>query len=97
VLSGDGTVVVFLSQASNLVAEDPGGHGYDVFRLELPSGAITQVNVASNGAQPDGETSSFPALSDDGRVVVFGTRAADITGPAAGGHDEIMAREYPKP
>jgi Tol biopolymer transport system component len=97
VLSGDGTVVVFLSQASNLVAEDPGGHGYDVFRLELPSGAITQVNVAPNGAQPDGETSSFPALSDDGRVVVFGTRAPDITGPAAGGHDEIMAREYPKP
>jgi Tol biopolymer transport system component len=95
VLSADARYVVFLSMAGNLVPTDHGGHGYDVFRADLRDGSIEQVNVAPDGAQAGGTTSSFPAISADGRVVAFGSRADNLVAGKPDGHDRIFVRVFP--
>lgn len=97
-LSGDGQTVVFLSEAGNLVPGNPGGHGYDVYRVRLGDRrSIGQVNVGRAGVRADGPTSSFPELSADGTVVVFSSRATNLIGVDTGGHDNVYARVYPTP
>src|SRR5262249_13443691 len=84
-LSADGRVVAFRSRASNLVPGDTNGT-YDIFVHDRQTGMTERVSVASDGAQANGP-SSFLALSADGRVVAFESRAnnlvpGDTNGPA---------------
>ncbi|MGQ0624764.1 MAG: TolB family protein [Sporichthyaceae bacterium] len=96
VLSGDGRTLVYLSTARNLLpgGESPGG--LDVYRADLRTGALTRVNSAAGGGPADGPTSSFPAISADGRHVAFGSRAANLTAPPrdTNGRDDIFVRSY---
>ena len=67
-LSGDGHYVVF-SSATALVAEDT-NNGSDVYRYDVVSGTTSLMSV-SDGI-PVAATGGYrPAISDDGRVVVF--------------------------
>ncbi len=68
-LSGDGRWVVFVSDASNLVASDTNGVG-DVFLLDRQTSILTRVSQSTSGAQAD-LPSSRPAISDDGGVIAF--------------------------
>ncbi|HZE67809.1 MAG TPA: hypothetical protein VE081_14330 [Sporichthyaceae bacterium] len=96
-LSADGQTVVFLSQASNLIPHDRNDFDYDVFRMDLRTGAITRVNVAPTGARANGPTSSFPMISGDGRVVTFGSRASNLVRGDTNDHDDVFVRgDYPK-
>jgi Tol biopolymer transport system component len=91
-LSGDGQTIVFLSQASNLIAHDKNGFDYDVFRLDLRTGSISRVNVTRTGAKANGPTSSFPMVSGNGQVVTFGSRASNLVPGDTNDHDDVFVR-----
>ena len=75
-LSGDGRLVAFESEADNLVEGDT-NNIYDVFVHDRTTGHTTRVSVSSDGAQAWGGN---PALSADGRFVVFNSDAHNILG-----------------
>lgn len=85
-LSADGRSVAFLSAASDLVAGD--GNGYtDVF-VATASG-IRLASVGLGGAAADNHAFA-PALSDDGRIVVWSSRATTLVP----GNDGALAHVY---
>ena len=74
-----GTTVTFQSGATDLLASSPAN---GIFLVELPSGTVTRVDVAAdNGPRPGASMS--PAISADGRFVVFASKA-DLTCAAPG-------------
>jgi len=75
-LSADGRFVAFSSLASNLVPGDT-NTADDIFVHDRESGRTTRVSVASDGTQGDYD-SIFPAISADGRYVVFLSGADDL-------------------
>jgi hypothetical protein len=81
VLAGSGRFVAFTSLASNLVAGDSNGVS-DVFVKDLATGAISRASVpsgAGGGAAGEGNgASTNPALSADGRSVVFRSAATNL-------------------
>jgi Tol biopolymer transport system component len=93
-LSADGRVVAFSSLASDLVMPndtndfcDPTGFGEvpgmfpccDVFVHDRDSGVTERISVTSAEAEGS-QWSATPSISADGQLVVFLTRAANITG-----------------
>jgi hypothetical protein len=68
-ISADGRYVAFESSAEDLVPGDDNGRT-DVFVKDLQTGATELVSLSSGGVQGDG-TCQTPALSPDGRFVVF--------------------------
>ncbi len=71
-ITADGSKVVFISSASNLVSGDTNGR-YDVFMKNLSDGNIIRVNTDSAGNQMVGNYSLTEAasISNDGKYVVF--------------------------
>lgn len=88
-VSGDGTVVAFLSGGADLVAGDTNGVP-DIF-LRSATGTA-RVSVASSGAQGNG-ASLWPALSNDGGVVVFQSDASNLVAGDGNGATDIFVRE----
>ena len=75
-LSAGGRYVAFVSEASNLVLNDVTG-ARDVFVHDRIAQTTDRVSVASNGTE--GNDHSFsPALSGDGRYVVFASDADNL-------------------
>lgn len=72
-LSGDGKRVVFESDASDLVDDDQPGTS-DVFLVDRQTGRLRRLSLFT-GSHP--ATSTHPAISSDGRVVVFSSRHLD--------------------
>jgi hypothetical protein len=77
-LSDDGRRIAFVSQASNLVANDTNGT-MDVFVRDLVTGATTLVSTSTNGGPARGGDSTSPAISGDGRFVAFVSTATDMS------------------
>lgn len=75
-VSGDGRYVTWSSTASDIVPGDTNGIE-DVFRVDLDTGTTVRVSVSSSGAQVSA-TSGDASMSDDGRLVVFGSHATDL-------------------
>jgi Tol biopolymer transport system component len=75
-ISADGRYVAFWSFASNLVPGDTHGT-YDVFVYDRQTGQTSRVSVASDGTQSNG-FSQVPAISADGRFVVFESAANNL-------------------
>jgi Tol biopolymer transport system component len=69
VISDDGSVVAFQSDASNLVPGDT-NHFPDVFVHDRNTGRTTRVSVSSTGVEAD-LPAHVPAISGNGRVVAF--------------------------
>ncbi len=95
-ISGDGRVVAFLSDASNLVSGDTNGCA-DVFARDLVGAVTTRDNVSSNGIQATC-TGSFslsqPSLSRNGRYIAFDSNAATlVTGLSANGDSFVFVRD----
>ena len=83
VLSADGTMVAFQSAASNLVAGDRNGLD-DAFVLNYATGQTQLVSVATDGGPANGPSTPL-AISPDGRYVVFGSSATNLTPDALPG------------
>jgi Tol biopolymer transport system component len=87
VISGNGRFVAFVTSSALIPADtnlcDPSG--YDVVQLPCPdvyvhdrqTGSTTRVSVSSTGAQGNRE-SGGPAISADGRYVLFNSRATTL-------------------
>jgi Tol biopolymer transport system component len=78
-ISVDGRYAVFLSAATNLVPGDTNGVD-DVFVKDLRSGRIERVDVAADGTQGT-FPAAHPAISADGRYVVFDGPGGLVPGP----------------
>jgi Tol biopolymer transport system component len=76
-LSGNGRLVAFVSEASNLVADDANSRA-DVFVHDIATGRTEIVSHRSDGAAGNGP-SARPALSFDGQIVAFQSLASDLT------------------
>jgi hypothetical protein len=88
-ISSDGTTVAFSSRADNLVSGDTNGD-YDLFVHDLVSGVTERVSVASGGAQVSGD-SFHPALSSDGKLVVYYTSVTSLVpNDVNGGYDVVL-------
>ncbi len=76
-ISGDGRFVAFVSDASNLVANDT-NNTTDVFVRDRQLGTTIRISVSSSGEQAN-ELSDFPlAISNDGRFVAFSSDASNF-------------------
>jgi Tol biopolymer transport system component len=83
-ISGNGRFVAFESGATNLVAGDTNGVN-DIFVRDRLAGTTERVSVESGGQQLN-ESSIEPAISGDGRFVVFQL-------VLAGAPDPILVRD----
>jgi Tol biopolymer transport system component len=94
-LSADGNWVAFASAASNLTPSDTNAAS-DVFVHDVPTATTTRVSVATGGVQSNG-SSNLPALSADGRYVVFTSLATNLAAGDTNGvrdvfvHDRVAA------
>jgi Tol biopolymer transport system component len=86
-ISANGQFVAFRSSAKNLVTGDTNGFD-DVFVHDRQSGTTERVSVDSNGVQGNGN-SYQPAISADGRFVVFWSLAGNL-GSGGGGPDVFI-------
>ncbi len=76
VVSGDGRIVAFSSRADNLVSGDS-NDAFDVFVHDRATGHTERVSVATDGSEAD-RLSQGPAVSGDGRIVAFSSRADNL-------------------
>src|SRR5258708_38774665 len=78
VLSADGRLVVFLSEATDLVTNST-GPGFQVFARDLTTDETELISVKPSGQGADGDfETSWPAVSADGRKVAFDGLADDL-------------------
>src|SRR5262245_14568273 len=91
VISGDGTTVAFMSDATNLDPSDKNNDS-DVFIHDLASGRTRRVSVSPNGAEGDG-MSFAPSISADGMIVAFASYATNFDPNDGNGLTDIFVRD----
>jgi len=91
VVSADGRFVAFDSEARNLVRHDTNGT-FDVFVHDCSTHRTRRVSVGPSGKQGNG-SSFVPALSADGKFVVFASGATNlIRNDHTGGNNSVFVR-----
>jgi Tol biopolymer transport system component len=90
--SGDERLVIFHSQASNLVSGDTNSAN-DVFVFEVPTGYILRVNTTPDGEQGNGN-SGQGASDDTGKIVVFESEASNLVLNDANGELDVFVSEW---
>jgi Tol biopolymer transport system component len=90
-LSGDGRFVAFESMASNLVSGDTNGTS-DIFVRDLINKVTVRVSVSTAGDQANG-ASSDPAISENGRYVVFESIANTLIGSDTNGASDVFLHD----
>jgi Tol biopolymer transport system component len=98
-ISADGRLVAFYSEASNLHPDDRDGglDGRDVFVRDVEANTIVLVSRASDavgvaGAKGNGD-SFAPAISADGRFVVFSSGASNLHPDDGDGGRDVFVRD----
>ncbi|MGK7921220.1 MAG: lectin like domain-containing protein [Trichodesmium sp.] len=91
VMSSDGRYVAFSSDANNLVPGDTNGTE-DVFLHDTQTGTTTRVSVSSNGIQSNGESDS-PAISSNGRYVVFESDASNLVSGDTNSEKDVFVHD----
>ncbi len=90
-LTGNGRYVAFESDASNLVAGDL-NTSTDVFVHDTKTGETTRVSVATSGVEGD-DDSGLPAISANGRWVVFRSDATNLVPNDANGTLDVFLHD----
>lgn len=75
-VSADGRYVAFAADAADMVAQDRNGVR-DVFVWDRQAGAAARISVSAQGVEGNG-ASYAPAISADGRYIVFVSRADNL-------------------
>ena len=75
--SADGSRVAFASDSTNLTEGDSNGQ-VDVFLHDVRTGITERISVANSGDEADALSMS-PCVSRDGSLVVFSSRASNLT------------------
>jgi len=76
-VSDDGRWIAFVSDAADLIEGDTNGE-QDVFLYDGLFGSIRRVSVTASGGESGGGVVGQPAMTTDGMVVAFASRAADL-------------------
>lgn len=88
-LSGDGRYFVFDSDATNLVPGNDNNNSSDVFLRDTQLGTTTRLSTGPAGVDANGG-SNQPAISSDGRFVVFASGADNLVDGDTNGNDDIF-------
>jgi WD40 repeat protein len=92
-LSADGSVAGFESEASNLIAVDNNGMR-DIFVHDRTTGVTERVSVDSYGKEGDADSGEFaPALSSDGQIVAFASRATNLVASDTNGFQDVFVHD----
>jgi hypothetical protein len=92
-ISGDGRYVAFSSYASNLVAGDA-NNAQDVFLRDLQMGTTMLVSASLDGVHPGNSNSFSPTISEDGRYVLFHSKASNLAAGSFGsGIENLFLRD----
>jgi Tol biopolymer transport system component len=89
-ISGDGRLVAFASNAS-LVPGDTNSR-VDVYVRDRGTHQTIRASLATSGAQPDDDSNS-PAISADGRFVVFASFASSLVVGDTNGVEDVFLRD----
>ena len=92
-MSDDGTQVVFISNASELV-DGPASTGFQTYVRDLSTGVTTRLSARDDGTPAAGET-HFASVSGDGRLAVFEGADTGLVEGLAPGVADVFARELP--
>jgi TolB protein len=90
-VSANGRFVAFESAGSNLVRGDTNGL-LDVFVRDLRTGATRRMSVGRGGAESNGG-SYGPAISANGRFVVFDSDATNLVAGDTNGFTDLFVRD----
>ena len=83
VISGNGQFVAFTSYASDLVTNGV-NNATNVFLRDLQAGTTTLVSVSPDGATPGNGASYSPAISSDGRYLLYFSKAGNLVPGSVG-------------
>ncbi|HKV11863.1 MAG TPA: hypothetical protein VJ725_27200 [Thermoanaerobaculia bacterium] len=88
-ISADGSFILFVSDAANLVpGQSDRERSDDVFLYTRSTGTVTLVSRSRRSPTEAGDGNSYPAaLSADGRFVLFESFAPDLVANVAAGRD----------
>ena len=90
-LSASGRTLAFVSSSSTVVKGDT-NRVADVFVKDLATGKVVRVSVGPSGRQANGP-SSDPALTAEGRRVVFTSRASNLVPGDTNGVADVFVRD----
>jgi Tol biopolymer transport system component len=90
-ISAEGDVVVFSSNAPNLVTGDTNGT-YDIFVRDRKAGTTTRVSVGADGKEGDGP-SLHGVVSGNGRYVAFQSRATNLVANDSNGAEDVFVHD----
>jgi Tol biopolymer transport system component len=87
-ISADGRFVAFVSEVSDPAPGDEGG----IYVRDRQTGKTELASVSSSGALANGWC-YFPAISGDGRCIVFASPASNLVPGGTGDHANIFLRD----
>lgn len=90
-ISADGSLIAFVSTATNLVPADTNG-AHDIFVHDRLHGTTSRVSVSTSGLQGDGN-SWFPEISADGRQVAFMSYATNLVPGDVNGFPDVFVHD----
>ncbi len=90
--SFDGRYALFSSQASNLVPGDTNGRA-DLFLHDAQTHTLERVSIGNDGVQANGDVGPVGSVSDDGRYVVFDSKATNLVPGVSSGIRQIYLRD----
>jgi Tol biopolymer transport system component len=93
-VSANGRYVTFGSGGSDLVPDDT-NNGIDAFLHDRVAGSTTRVSVDSAGNEGNhwSAYSDAPVVSDDGRYVVFTSRASNLVAGSVSPYDDVFMHD----
>ena len=90
-INSDGTIVVFESDATNLVSGDTNS-ARDVFLRTITNNTTELISIAADGTAANG-SSSAAVVSADGRIVAFRSSASNLVSGDTNGVSDIFVRD----
>jgi len=90
-ISANGRYVAFRSAASSLTSDDT-NEVADIFVRDLLLDQTTRVSIATSGAQANGD-SDYPAISADGRYVIFLSSASNLVSGDTNGYRDVFVHD----
>jgi surface antigen/Tol biopolymer transport system component len=94
-LSGDGRIVAFRSEASNLASDDANGVD-DPYVRDRQTGTTERIGRAVEDEDPNASSAS-PALGGPGRFVVFASAAGNLAPDDANGVQDVFVVDRAPP
>ncbi len=91
-LSSNGRLVMFESEATNLIGAGDTNGVKDVFVYDRQAGTVERVSEGNGGVE-GALLSDVGALSDDGRYAVFSTQSGNIVAGDTNGFNDVFVRD----